>query len=780
MIHPVRRLGVLLFPVVFAVIFAGCRNNPPAISHNQSSDTISIAHGNSLNLEFRFRDDRDKLDSAVVMLGDKELYSGNDSIYVHRLNTSGMRAGKHIYTLRAEDEDQQVTEKTVLLNIRGVAPDLGGFEISGAGATYIDAAFGIISDGGIEVSEKGILYSDAGSQEEKENKVIIDDTRHETDGIIDGFPRDSELRLRAYAKNRAGTGYSDYLNIKTKDGIPVVRTGDVSNIHSVTARAGGQLVTNGGEKLIAYGICYSENTKPAIDDFVSYASGNSSYRLELDELRPFTKYYYRSFARNRFATRYGEVKEFETTGPPTVKTGEPGRIMVSSVRMNIEVVDDGGHDVTDAGVCYSMLKNPGIDSNVSGFGKGKGEFEGVIENLDPGSKYYFRAYAVNSEGVSYGDEIMISAKLGIPEVETAGVKDIDYSAVTVTGDLKDDGGLDVIERGIVWDTLARPTKEDNFAIVEGSNGKFDYRIEGLETGRKYYARAYARNEKGYVYADDIGFIPLIKTDMVAVENGTFMMGDEKADDTAQPVHEVQLDSYNIGKYEVSNHEFAAFLNSHAEDIVFEGDSDIVVLDGHPVYFLKVYGDDYEKTGFEVHIYYENGRFDVIEGAGSFPAILVTWEGARMFCEWAGGRLPTEAEWEFAARGGRNSSYTYSGGDDLDELGWYYRNSRGAMCQLMPKGRGLYRRGLLKPNSLGIYDMSGNVSEWCNDIYDADYYALSPVENPVGPAKGSSRVIRGGSWADSDDNCTVYTRIKSFDLGRGYDNIGFRLVRPADK
>jgi formylglycine-generating enzyme required for sulfatase activity len=77
-------------------------------------------------------------------------------------------------------------------------------------------------------------------------------------------------------------------------------------------------------------------------------------------------------------------------------------------------------------------------------------------------------------------------------------------------------------------------------------------------------------------------------------------------------------------------------------------------------------------------------------------------------------------------------------------------------------------------------MSGNVSEWCQDIYDDAYYSVSPGDNPMGPAKGTFRVIRGGSWVDSEDICTVYTRIKSFDLNKGYDNIGFRLVRTPNK
>jgi sulfatase modifying factor 1 len=317
-----------------------------------------------------------------------------------------------------------------------------------------------------------------------------------------------------------------------------------------------------------------------------------------------------------------------------------------------------------------------------------------------------------------------------------------------------------------------------YAVVKGNIGEYNYTITGLETGKKYYARAYTRNERGYVYAEPVEFIPYIRMDMVTVKGNYFAMGSEEGDRTSQPVHQVRVDSLMIGKYEVTNNEYVKFLNYYLDQIMFEGDGDIVMLEGHPIYYLKVYGEDYEATGFKVPIYYENSTFKIIEDYGDYPVILVSWEGARLFCEWAGGRLPTEAEWEFAAKGGRNSSNAYAGSNDLDEFGWYFGNSRNAPCKLTSNGdRGLHKVGQLKPNNLGLYDMSGNVSEWCYDIYDADYYSSSPSDNPMGSDRGTSRVIRGGSWADREEYCTVYSRVKSFDLNKGYDNIGFRLFRP---
>ncbi len=128
------------------------------------------------------------------------------------------------------------------------------------------------------------------------------------------------------------------------------------------------------------------------------------------------------------------------------------------------------------------------------------------------------------------------------------------------------------------------------------------------------------------------------------------------------------------------------------------------------------------------------------------------------------RLPTEAEWEYAARGGGKSD-KYSGGNDVDSVAWYTSNSGG---KTHPVGR-------KKPNGLGIYDMTGNVWEWCSDWYGDGYYRSSPRDNPQGPSSGGFRVLRGGSWYDSARYSRASVRLM-LNPDYRYNYVGFRLVR----
>lgn len=176
----------------------------------------------------------------------------------------------------------------------------------------------------------------------------------------------------------------------------------------------------------------------------------------------------------------------------------------------------------------------------------------------------------------------------------------------------------------------------------------------------------------------------------------------------------------------------------------------------------------------------------VEGEGpEYPIYYVSWDECMRFCEKlnsllagelpAGYRfaLPTEAQWEYAARGGKNASpYKYSGSNNIDNVAWYVSNSdNGDVTSSLNYGSRSVKGQ--KPNALGLYDMSGNVWEWCADWYSADYYSVSPSENPKGPASGSERVLRGGSWGTHARHCRLSNRHhKAPDTRDG--QFGFRL------
>ena len=242
----------------------------------------------------------------------------------------------------------------------------------------------------------------------------------------------------------------------------------------------------------------------------------------------------------------------------------------------------------------------------------------------------------------------------------------------------------------------------------------------------------------------------VDIEWVTVDGGTFQMGSDSGDSNEQPIHTVAVSSFEISKYEVTNAQYASFLN--ATGVSSNGSY------GGTQYILI---DDPD-----CEIDYSGGQFVVESGKEDYPVIFVTWYGAEAFCEWAGGRLSTEAEWEFAARGGNQSQgYTYAGSNSIDEVVWYVNNSGGSTHPVGEK----------QPNELGIYDMSGNGYEFCNDWYDNEYYSVSPSNNPQGPSSGTYRVLRGGN----SRSVSKYVRCTSRNLLNpeygGY-GIGFRCAR----
>ncbi len=234
------------------------------------------------------------------------------------------------------------------------------------------------------------------------------------------------------------------------------------------------------------------------------------------------------------------------------------------------------------------------------------------------------------------------------------------------------------------------------------------------------------------------------TEMVYVEGGAFQMGSDTGGDDEKPVHSVTVSSFYMGKYPVTQKEWQAVMGSNPSR--FTGD----------------------KSPVESITWYQAVEFcnKLSQKEGLTPAYTIN--GTNVSCNWNadGYRLPTEAEWEFAARGGKLSKgYSYSGSNNLDEVGWYDSNS----------SRQTKDVGTKRANELGIYDMSGIVWEWCWDWYGD--YSSSAETNPRGATSGSCRVVRGGCWGGYDYGCQVARR-GYVDPDDSYDIFGFRLSRPV--
>ena len=235
---------------------------------------------------------------------------------------------------------------------------------------------------------------------------------------------------------------------------------------------------------------------------------------------------------------------------------------------------------------------------------------------------------------------------------------------------------------------------------------------------------------------------------VFVQGGTFQMGSTDGDGDEKPIHSVTLNDFYMGKTEVTNAQFAAFLNKYGSDKVKSGE-----YAGQTMIYEHDWG--VKKSG---------GRWQAATGYENHPVVYVTWYGANAFCAFYGFRLPTEAEWDYAARGGSNSRGTqFSGSSTCGEVAWYDGNSGGRTHAV----------GTKAANELGLFDMSGNVWEWCSDWYAG--YGGGSQRNPQGPGSGAYRVLRGGSWGGNPGFCRVSNRSGSNPDSR-YNLNGFRCSR----
>jgi len=279
-----------------------------------------------------------------------------------------------------------------------------------------------------------------------------------------------------------------------------------------------------------------------------------------------------------------------------------------------------------------------------------------------------------------------------------------------------------------------------------------------------------------------------RASMVRIPGGTFVMGTDDGlgypADGEGPAHEVELDPFWIDVTAVSNEKFARFVlaTGHVTEaerfgwsFVFAGllPADFVPtrgVDGAP-WWRQVFGAQWRRP---------EGPHSSLEGRLDHPVVHVSWNDARAYCEWAGKRLPTEAEWERAARGGLEGKRFPWGDDETPDGRWRCNVWQGTFPMENTQADGWYSTApvtAFPPNGLGLYNAVGNVWEWCADWFDPQFYSVSPRQDPAGPATGSARVMRGGSYLCHPSYCYRYRvaarSANTPDSSTG--NLGFRCA-----
>jgi len=278
--------------------------------------------------------------------------------------------------------------------------------------------------------------------------------------------------------------------------------------------------------------------------------------------------------------------------------------------------------------------------------------------------------------------------------------------------------------------------------------------------------------------------------LVAVPAGSFLMGNETGgypDDGEGPVHEVQLSAFRIDRYAVSNDRFAEFVDATGHVTTAESE-------GWSFVFAGLLPDDFPDTqGVAAAPWWRKvdgatwrrpeGPHSDLEGRADHPVVQVSWLDAVAFCRWSGTRLPTEAEWERAARGGLDQVH-FPWGDDREPGGEHRMNVFQGDFPERDTGAdgwvGTCPIDAFAPNGFGLHNPTGNVWEWCRDWFDPGFYRHSPRVDPKGPGRGTHRVMRGGSYLCHDSYCHRYRvdarSANTPDSSTG--NLGFRVAAGA--
>lgn len=370
----------------------------------------------------------------------------------------------------------------------------------------------ITDNGGQNVTQRGFAYKVY--QEGMPEPTTYDKTRtvsleaESFSAQLSGLQAQTTYIARAYAINRAGTGYGESVIFTTEElKIPQL-TCQTNDITAFAVTASATVGTNGGYKITEYGFCWSTENQVPTTENLKTVTGNDdahSFREVIENLDPETTYYLRAYAMNEKGTGYSNILTFQTEKKQVATLTKPvaSNIEVTSASLSSSITVPSGVEVTEKGICYSIFSTKPATDGLHAVDNTQGNNISVaLKDLNEGATYYATAYAVTRDGTFYSEAAQFTlGRTYEPTVAISGVTGIGETEATVNASISDDGGREVTERGICWSsTSSTPTLDDEYQKVEGTGNSFSLKLTSLVKGQKYYVRAYAKNVNGTGYS----------------------------------------------------------------------------------------------------------------------------------------------------------------------------------------------------------------------------------------------------------------------------------------
>lgn len=365
----------------------------------------------------------------------------------------------------------------------------------------------VTNNGGYNVTARGVCWNTMGSPDLNDAHTTNGNGNGVFTSNITNLAIGTTYHVRAYATNSKGTSYGEEKTFTTPRGNVTITFSEPTNITSQSATCSANITDDGGVAIAMRGFCWGTTQYPTTaGDHIDLGMGSGSFTASITNLQASTTYNVRAFATNQAGTTYSEQHTFTTTnGLPTITTAAVSNVTAVSAVCGGTISDNGGFNVTARGVCWNTMGNPDLNGSHTTNGTGNGTFSANLSNLTPGTTYHVRAYATNSNGTVYGDDVTFSTSNGNVAITLTNPTNITATSASCSANITDDGGATITERGICWGTAQYPTVSGSHAASGNGTGSYSVSMSGLTPSTTYYVRAYATNSAGTSYSSQQSF-----------------------------------------------------------------------------------------------------------------------------------------------------------------------------------------------------------------------------------------------------------------------------------